>query len=683
MAILSSIDNKKLDLRGYASDPMHAVAEQFLDVARGVHQESGYDIFRNPGEFFTSDLAKNEMKKSFVEGSFDQNDPRFQSADAVAEHVDNMEALFENDVAQIQQESTTLGAYNPVIGMALPMHKNILMNAVFDQVMPKDVARSPKFTLTMETRTMVDVDGNEFDIFAEQNKIKPAVDASIPSVDFFVAATAAGALTGDVAPKEIIGSAASLGGNGARGDALNGNLVHDVFTADQVPDNILRNTTLSMKTMVKRIIVTGYAAEGDLIYDDANRKFKVAETADVGAGKKLVFDVDGMFNPGYGAMDRVLNKRIALSVPATATTSVKVTINLMGNASQGNKIMLMSAPAVNADTGTVIATGNAGVVEGVIIHAVVDVSTAQFPTVKFKWSAMTSFYEIPEAPHITCTVSPEEVKDIQALYDVNQVTKLMSMMRLGLLHWKDDSILQNLNDSFLTMPDVAKVSGAFDFAPPLNYNNNPVEWRKVMFMDNLDQYVTRMLQVLNDENMTVAVFGRPDLIRRISPQSYTYQTPSNIGPVELDFKRTVVTSEHRVYNFISSQKMRNNNNLIVLLIPRNSMRITYKVIDYQMYISSEIRDTVQYQTPAMTCFERWLFLQYQPVQGRIRILNPSGLRENVAMASDNDYIGINAMNDNTANTEQYSSEVNGVIDAAEGSPTKGHIKIPAKLNNIP
>ena len=83
------------------------------------------------------------------------------------------------------------------------------MNAVFDQVMPKDVARSPKFTLTMETRTMVDVDGNEFDIFAEQNKIKPAVDASIPSVDFFVAATAAGALAGDVAPKEIIGSAAS------------------------------------------------------------------------------------------------------------------------------------------------------------------------------------------------------------------------------------------------------------------------------------------------------------------------------------------------------------------------------------------------------------------------------------------------------------------------------------------
>lgn len=678
MATLSSVDNKKLDLRGYATDVMHAVAEEFLDTARGVQQESGYDIFQNPGEYFRSDLAKNEMKKSFVENSYDRNDPRYQSPTALAEHVGNMEALFENDVDQILQESTTIGAYNPVIGMALPMHKNILMNAVFDQVMPKDVARSPKFTLTMETRTLVDVNGNEYDIFAEQNKIKPAIDESIPAVDFFVA-TDNGTLTGkNLVPKEVIGSKAALGGKSARGDDVTENIIHDVFTEEQVPAAILKNTNLSMKTMVKRIIVTGFADVGDLIYDDAERAFKTATAPTEGA--KLVFDIDGSFAPGYGDSDRQINKRIALSVPVKDKPPVKVLVQLMGNVINGNKIMLMSNLATDAETGAAIETGKPGFVEGVIVHAVVDVSTAAFPTVKFKWSATTNFYEIPEAPHITCPITPEEVKDIQALYDVNQVTKLMSMMRLGLLHWKDDSILQDLNDSYLTMPDTSKVSGAFDFAPPLNYNNNPVEWRKVMFMDNLDQYVTRMLQVLNDENMTVAVFGRPDLIRRIAPQQYTYQTPSNIGPVELDFKRTVVTSEHRVYNFISSQKMRNNNNLIVLLIPRNSMRITYKIIDYQMYISNEIRDTNQYQLPAMTCFERWYFLQYQPVQGRIRILNVSGLRENVALPSDNDYIGVNAMNDYTANKEQYSSEVNGVVDTVKDSPTKGHVKIPGVTN---
>ena len=179
---------------------------------------------------------------------------------------------------------------------------------------------------------------------------------------------------------------------------------------------------------------------------------------------------------------------------------------------------------------------------GVKVEAVLDVSSAAFPTVKVKWSAITDFYEIPEAPHITCPITPEEVKDIQALYDVNQVTKLMSMMRLGLLHWKDDSIHEDLDKSFLAMPATNKIGAGFDWAPPLNYNNTPIEWRRSMFMDKLDTCVTYMLQVLNDENMTVAVFGRPDIIKKIVPQQFTYQTPSNIGPVELDFTRTVVTS---------------------------------------------------------------------------------------------------------------------------------------------
>lgn len=677
MAILSSVDGKKLDLRGYSSDPMHGMAEEFLDVARGVQQEAGYDIFRNPAEYFRSDIAKNEMKKIFIENSYDANDPKFSNEEVLNEHLSNMEQLFENDTNQILQEASGIGAYNPVIGMALPMHKNILMNATFDQVMPKDVASSPKFTLTMEVRSLVDVNGNEYDIYAEQNRIKPAIDESIPTTDFFVEAVK-GAITGDVKPKEIIGAKAPLDGKSARKDeTLTGDLVHDVFTEAQVPTHLLKMSSLSMKTYVNRIIVVGHAEPGDLIYDETNRVFKPAEAA--GDGKNLVFDIEGTFTPGYGNNDRIINKRIALSVPKSATETVKIIVNLMGTATKDNKIMLISSAAVD-EKGAVIAENAAGAVKGVTIHAVIDVSTAAFPTVKTKWSAVTNFYEIPEAPHITCPISPEEVKDIQALYDVNQVTKLMSMMRLALLHWKDDSILDDLNKSFLTMADNAKVSGAFDFAPPLNYNNNPVEWRKTMFMDNLDQYVTRMLQVLNDENMTVAVFGRPDLIRRIAPQQYTYQTPSNIGPVELDFERTVVTSEHRVYNFISSQKMRNNNNLIVLLVPRNSMRITYKIIDYQMYISNEIRDTAQYQLPAMTCFERWYFLQYQPVQGRIRILNPSGLRENVHLKTDNDYIGVGAMNDDTANTEQYSSEVNGVIDTEKGSETKGHVKIPGVTN---
>ena len=88
--------------------------------------------------------------------------------------------------------------------------------------------------------------------------------------------------------------------------------------------------------------------------------------------------------------------------------------------------------------------------------------------------------------------------------------------------------------------------------------------------------------------------------------------------------------------------------------------------DYQLYISNEIRDTENYQLPGMTCFERWLFLQYQPVQGRCRIVNPKGMREQII---NSDPIGTNAMNDFTANGPDYASTVNGVVVKPGTAPT--------------
>jgi hypothetical protein len=169
-------------------------------------------------------------------------------------------------------------------------------------------------------------------------------------------------------------------------------------------------------------------------------------------------------------------------------------------------------------------------------------------------------------------------------------------------------------------------------------------------MDYLDTAVTTMLQVYNDENVTVSIFGRPELIRKITPKEYSYVTPSNIGPVMLDYKKTVKTSDNRVYQFISSNKLRNDNNLIIILNPRNSNRIMYKIFDYQLYVGNEIRDTDNYQLPAVTAFERFLFLSYQPVQGRIQILNPTGLKTEVENDSP---IGPRALNDYTANKVTY------------------------------
>jgi hypothetical protein len=135
-----------------------------------------------------------------------------------------------------------------------------------------------------------------------------------------------------------------------------------------------------------------------------------------------------------------------------------------------------------------------------------------------------------------------------------------------------------------------------------------------------------MLQVLNDPNMTVTVFGDPDTIRRIGPTTYEYKTPDSIGQVELDYTKGVITSDKRTYQFIGSDKMRGRQDLIVILCPHNSQRIVYRIYDYQMYVSNEIRNINNPALPAIHAFERWRFFEYQPVQGKVHLLN-NGLED--------------------------------------------------------
>lgn len=593
--------NAQQAARGYANDSMHALAEQFIDIASGALNEQGLDIFSEPSKFFMHQGTKEEMKRFFIENSYDVNDPKYQSAQAIQEHENDLAELFENDVHGIQ-ESAPLGSFNPVIGITFPMHKNLLFNTVFDKAIPKDVAASPKFNLTMETRILVDTQGNEIDIFLEQNKIHGAVKNSIPAADVYLTLP-------ENESTDVIGTAFP----GAAGD-------------------------LSIMTNINGVVVSSYVPSGEKYIDGTG----VEQTGD-GTAVNVTLPINAIeFVPAYGEFDRSVVAKISVTVKNSSGADTLVDGVLSGYMKK-NKFMLLCS---NSD------------IKAVRLHAVMDMSSAAYDTCYTKWSARTDMFEIGEAPHISTTVSPEEVKDINALYQVNQLTKIMSIMNLTLNNYKDDEIHLKLDDSFQGLPTSQKVSGAFDFVPPVNYMHDPVEWRQKMFMDYIDTNVTNMLQVLNDENMIISVVGRPDLIRKITPTQYTYQTPSAIGPVELDFKKTVVTSDKRIYQFISTNKMRDNNNLIIILCPRNTQRVMYKLFDYQFYVSNEIRTTRNYQLPAITAFERWKMIQYQPVQGRIQIMNPMGLRQ---IIDNHDPIGTSAMNDYTANTNTFATSVNGAI----------------------
>ena len=578
--------------RGYSHDPLAKYAASFNETVQDILNEHGVDLYSEPSKAMMYSAPKEMLKEFFIN-------------EANKDEVDKMKALGEEDLDEFIEENNlalseqfendreavleyaSLNNFNPVIGMTFPLHKWILMNNIFDKgAIPKVVAREPKFTISMETRYLVTPDGTEIDMFKEQYKMTDAIDSTAPFVDIELA-------------------------------------LPEVETTDILAQlNATDYDNVSIDTHISAVKTTVYLLTGD-------KNPETGEEAEEDGEVEVWLPTNFRFVPAYGEYDRTMTEpvRIKTRNPDDPTQYIVKEDVLLGYTKK-NRYMISSAK---------------GVVTDVRLSAQLDTSTAMLRTCQVRWDTRTDIVEIGNAIPINTPVSPEEVKDVAALYNTNQLTKIMSMIKTVLGNYKDDKIKRHLDDSFIRMPDMAKVATTFDFAPErAGYAFSHVQWRKETFMDFLDHVVTIMLQVLNDPNMTVSIFGSPELVRMVAPTDYTYQTPSNIGPVELDYTRTVVTSDKRVYQFIGSDKLRGTTNFILILCPRNSERIMYRIYDYQMYVSNEIRNVQNYALPAIHAFERWKFVEYQPVQGRVQILHPTGLTN---IAPNDNPIQQSSMND--------------------------------------
>ena len=571
----------------YRNDPLYAYAKAFTEAAQSILTTENYDLFAEPQRAIRSNSVREALKEFFCENYVNEADET-KTAEQIEDEKQDAEAQFENDMDGIQ-ENAAMSEYAPMVGMALPIHKLILMNNVFANSggIQKVTAVQPSFTISMERRILVTPAGEEIDMFLQQNQIADAIDATAPIVQI------------DMPLPQTGGASAS-----------------DVDVMAALSGTAMDE--LSVETHVSGIFVANvYIAEGDRLPDADGwftTKGEIA-TADQAGTYDVWFPVNIPFTPSYGGpnrLERVLTKPVTIKYKKNAAGDIEVLTDTLFGAMDNNKITL---------------TAVKGAITKVKLAAKLDTSNAMLDTCSVKWKIDSDYVEIPEATPINTTISPEEVKDVAAMYDANQVTKVMSITKTVLSEYKDMKIKRFLDASYARMDERTSFAGEFDFAAPEGYALDWVTFRQATFMDYFDDLVTRMLQVLNDPNMTITVFGDPRIVRKITPTEYTYQAPANIGPVVLDYTQTIVnTKDNRVYNFVGSDKLRNTNELMVILNPRNTERICYRIYDYQLYISNEIRNSANPSLPAIHSFERMLVKEYQPVQARISILNPQGIR---------------------------------------------------------
>lgn len=555
---------------GYDKDPLYSQAKDFLRFNQNIVSESGgvLDMLRNPGSVVSNNAQNENLKNYFVSQSVNEaeyeNDP-----EGLEDELHMMSEMYEND-REVATEQVNLAAMNPMMGMTFPIHKNILMNSIYDKGgIPKVVAVQPKFTISMEKRYIVAPDGKKYDMFLEQNMISKAMNASNPFVDIELTLPERG--TTNILEKMGAG------------------------TADH----------LSIRTYISKVLVPCKYKTGETLPDGT--------TAAADTTADTWINVNILFSPQYGENDRHTMDDVILP---TNVDSDQTKDTLAGYMKE-DRIYL---------------TAIQGVVKSIKLSAAKDITNGLNNNCSVQWLVNTTPVEIPEMVHLNVPIAPEEVKDIGALYQVNQLTKVMGMIKLCLENFKDDGIRKALSDSYDRLPSNCKFYGTFDCFPREGFGFSSKDYREQSFMDLFDTYITDLLAVLNDPNVTIGVFGRQDLVRKMTPTDHVYHTPPNIGPVSLDFNKTVATTDNRVYQFMSSQKLNkadddlslDRDDLTVVLNPRNTSRIIYRIYDYQMYASNEIRNAVQYPLPAIDAFERWKFVEYQPVQGRVRMINPRG-----------------------------------------------------------
>lgn len=566
----------------HRKDPLYPYAKAFSEVTESILSENaGLSIFEEPRRLLKKKGAKNALKRFFVESMVNTDDPLKDSVDIENDKM-FAEMQFDNDINALYEHNFPQ-EYAPIVGMCLPVHKLILMNNVFDKGgIQKVTAPSPSFTIGIERRILVAPDGTEYDMFLQQNMIAAVMDNANPTKEIELELPVTEEL--DIVAEHF------------------GGTVKDA---------------LDISTYICAVQVEGVQIDvGDIEPNEDGyilRGGKVATEQNTNA--TVWFPTDIRFTPNYGGpnhYDRAVTQPLSITYKdgknGGELTTIKAVITGSMNKSRFNIADLSDK------------------IKKIKLKTKLDSSNAMLETPETKWKRDFDLVEIGTSNPISTTISPVEMKDVAAQYNVNTLTKHMSMFKTVLSEYKDMSLKNELDNSYKMLDERNGFYDEYDFTPKYHYGLDPVTYRTATFMDFLDHLASQLLKVLNDPNMTFSIYGDPDIVRRITPKEYTYASPATVGPITLDYEQTIVNvNDKRVYNFVGSDKMRDSKELIILINPRNSDRIVYRIYDYQIYVSNEIRNITNPALPNIYAFERYKFVAYQPVQGRVKVLNSDKL----------------------------------------------------------
>ena len=275
---------------------------------------------------------------------------------------------------------------------------------------------------------------------------------------------------------------------------------------------------------------------------------------------------------------------------------------------------------VDFTTGMLNLASTKGKIESVTIDGALS-SENHLRTLTTGWDKDNYQFVIPDTPHISTGLTVERMQNEKIIYNQDSQAKVIQQMNDILAQMKDSKIRDSLAESADRLRGTKYFAGtSFDCKPPAAiHNTTPLDWSSVELKQTLDRFGLTLSGVLQNENMAISVIGNPMDIRLLDNVTWVYGKDSEVGGCKLDYQIGLYNNQ-RNFRIGSTWKMPQGT-VRFILTPLDETQITYKLFEFQFFISNEYSDPRNVRTPAVMACDRYLFDEVMPVQGELEIKN--------------------------------------------------------------
>ena len=275
---------------------------------------------------------------------------------------------------------------------------------------------------------------------------------------------------------------------------------------------------------------------------------------------------------------------------------------------------------VDFTTGLLNVASTKGLVQKITVDGALS-SENHLNTLSVGWDKENIEFHIPEGIHISTGLTEERIKREKIMYNQDTQAKILSQMNDTLAQIKDTNIKKFLEDSAARIKGTDLFVGStFDCKPPEALGNiTNTEWSRTELKETLDRVALDLVAILQNENVRLSVLGHPKDIRLLDNVQWMYGKDSEVGGCKLGYSIGLYNNQR---NFLigSSYKIQPGT-LRIILTPLGDDQITYKLFEFQFFISNQYRDPKNLRVPSIMASDAYLIDEVIPVQSEIEIKN--------------------------------------------------------------